>query len=354
MQLKPLKIKDLTAEIPIIQGGMGIGVGMSRLAGAVAKEGGIGLLSAAQPGYNMEHPQGDFLEITLEALGQHIQKAKDLSEGKGIVGVNIMRAARDYERYVNCCVENQVDLIISGAGLPLELPVLLKDSNTKFAPIVSSLKAAKVLFQMWDRRYGKVADMVVIEGPMAGGHLGFSQEQLLFHKHNPQAYLEEVKEIVAYVNSFKEKYGEIPVIFAGGVYDKSDIETYISLGCSGVQMATRFVATHECDASDAFKNAYVSAKKEDIQLMMSPVGLPGRALGNRFLQQLNLHQKFPIKKCVNCLSKCDVSKVPFCISNSLINAVEGDVEDSLVFVGENVHRVEKIVSVADLMKELVY
>lgn len=354
MTLKPLKIKNLTAEVPIIQGGMGIGISMSNLAGAVAKEGGIGVLSAAQAGWDQENLDGHFMETTLESLSQHIQKAKELSENHGVIGVNIMKAGKNYEKYVECCVENKVDLIISGAGLPTELPLLLKDTDTKFAPIVSSLKAAKVLFQVWDRRYQKVADMVVIEGPMAGGHLGFDKEQLKYHKEHPEEYEKEVVAIVEYIRSFEEKYGHIPVVFAGGVYDKSDIQKYIALGCDGVQMATRFVATHECDASLEFKNAYIQAKEEDVEIMDSPVGLPGRAIHNQFLEELKLRKKFPIKKCHQCLSKCTISAVPFCIAEALIEAVKGNVNQSLLFAGENVYKVDKILSVRELMLELAY
>lgn len=352
--LKPLVIKNLVAEVPIIQGGMGIGVSLSNLAGAVAKEGGVGIISAAQTGYEEESWDKNYLESTLNALGENINKARKIANGNGIIGVNIMKAARDYDKYVACCIENKVDLIISGAGLPTELPVLLKGSNTKFAPIVSSLKATELLFKMWDRRYETVADMVVIEGPKAGGHLGFNKEQLEFYKNNPENYDEEVASIVKYVRSFEEKYGKIPVVFAGGVYDKNDIKKYIDLGCDGVQMATRFVATYECDASIEFKNSYIEAKKEDVNIMDSPVGLPGRAIKNKFLTEFQNGEKFPIQKCHKCIQKCTLSSVPFCITEALIYAVKGNINKALLFAGENVYKVDKIISVHDLMKELVY
>lgn len=354
MKLQPLVIKDLTATVPIIQGGMGIGISMSNLAGAVAKEGGVGIISAAQAGYDDDNFTNAFLETTLNSLAKHIEKAREIADGNGIIGVNIMRAASGYDKYVNCCIENNVDLIISGAGLPTELPVLLKDTNTKFAPIVSSLKATKILFDMWDRRYNKIADMVVIEGPKAGGHLGFNKEQLGYYHDNASEYDNEVSQIVEYVKSFEDKYGKIPVIFAGGVYDKNDIKHYVDLGCDGVQMATRFVATFECDASLEFKNTYINAKEEDVEIMDSPVGLPGRAIKNKFLQEFKNNKKFPISKCYKCLKKCSLSNVPFCITEALVNAVSGNVNDALLFAGENVHKVDKIVSVRDLMSELVY
>lgn len=354
MILKPLKLKDIQAKIPIIQGGMGIGIGLSNLAGSVAKEGGIGIISAAHPGYQEDIGPKQYLPTTLKALTENIEKAREIAEGNGIIGVNIMRAAQDYEALVARCVENNVDLIISGAGLPMELPQLLKGSNTKFAPIVSSKKAIKVLFQMWERRYQRVSDMVVIEGPKAGGHLGFGKDQLDYYKNHSEDYDKEVLEIVNYVRSFEEKYGKIPVIFAGGVFDQNDIKHYINLGCDGVQMATRFVATFECDASFEFKNAYINAKEEDIQIMDSPVGLPGRAIKTPFLQEFQQGKEFPIKKCHQCIKKCSLTKVPFCITEALVHAVKGNVNQALLFAGENVYKVDKLVSVHDLMEELVY
>ena len=229
MKLKPLIIGDLIASVPIIQGGMGVGISLSRLAGAVAAEGGIGVISAAQPGYTDETFMENSLKANLKALAYHIKKAKEISKG-GIIGVNIMRASKNYAEYVECCVKNGADLIISGAGLPTELPMLLKDTAVKFAPIVSSLKAAKVLFKLWDRRYEKVADFVVIEGPKAGGHLGFSAEEA--QNLSLDEYDGEVKSIIEYVKSFEEKYKrKIPVVYGGGVYDRNDIDHYISLGC---------------------------------------------------------------------------------------------------------------------------
>lgn len=354
MTLKPLQLKNLQAKVPIIQGGMGIGIGLSKLAGAVAKEGGIGVISAAHPGYNQEVSTKDYLQNTLTALEENIQKARDIAEENGIIAVNIMRAAKDYDALVQCCVKEKVDLIISGAGLPLELPTLLEDSETKFAPIVSSLKAVRVLFQTWERRHGRVADMVVIEGPKAGGHLGFQKEQLDFYKTHEEDYDQEVTKIVDYVRSFEEKHGKIPVIFAGGVFDQKDIKHYVNLGCDGVQMATRFVATYECDASDAFKNAYINATQEDVFIMDSPVGLPGRAIRTEFLEEFRQGKQFPIKKCYQCIKKCSLTKVPFCITEALVHAVKGNVDQALMFAGENVYKIDKLMSVHDLMEELVY
>lgn len=349
MNLKPLVIGDLVAKYPIIQGGMGVGVSLSSLAGAVAKEGGIGIISAAQPGYLENDFSKDALGANLRALGEHIKKAKEISNG-GIIGVNIMVASRNYEDYVKCCIDNGADLIISGAGLPIELPAMLGDSKIKFAPIVSPLKAAKVLFKMWDRRYNRVADMVVIEGPKAGGHLGFTPEQL--QKGQFEDFDKEIVSIIEYVKTFEDKYGKkIPVVFGGGVYDRADIDHYLELGCDGVQMATRFVATEECDAHINFKMAYINAKKDDITIVKSPVGMPGRAIKNAYTE-LRKVEREQIKKCFRCIEHCDPATTPYCISMALIRAVEGDIDNSLVFCGENAYKVDKMTTVKEIMQEL--
>lgn len=349
MKLQPLVIGDLIAKVPIIQGGMGIGVSLSSLAGAVAKEGGIGVISAAQPGYRDADFNRDTLSANLRALGKEIKRAKEISGG-GIIGVNIMCASRDYEHFVRCCMENEADLIISGAGVPTELPGLVKGSSIKIAPIVSPPKSARVLLKLWDKKYQTTADLVVIEGPKAGGHLGFSPQEL--EKYENAGYDEEILEILEIVRGYEEKYEKhIPVVFAGGVYDRSDIDHYIGLGCDGVQMATRFVATRECDASEAFKQAYLEAKKEDIVIVKSPVGMPGRAIENQFIKDTRKARE-AVVRCNHCLKQCDPATTPYCITAALIRAVKGDVEHSLVFCGENAYRLDRIVTVKELMEEL--
>lgn len=351
MELNSLKIGDLIAKVPIIQGGMGVGVSLSSLAGAVAKEGAIGVISAAQPGY-LESDFGiDSLKANIRALGKHIKRAKSISNN-GIIGVNIMWATRNYEDYVKCAIDNGADLIISGAGLPTDLPKFTEGSNIKLAPIVSPPKSASVILKMWDRRYGRTADMVIIEGPKAGGHLGFSNDSIL--EYESKGYDKEVLEIIDIVKEYEEKYNKkIPVVFAGGVYDRNDIEHYISLGCSGVQMATRFVATEECDAHINFKMAYINSKKEDIMIVKSPVGMPGRAISNKFMEERKLTNE-KINKCYKCLKKCDMATIPYCITGALVRAVKGDVENSLVFCGENAYKLDKITTVKELIQELAY
>ena len=350
MELSSLIIGDLVAKVPIIQGGMGVGVSLSSLAGAVAREGAIGVISAAQPGYLEDDFSSNPLTANLRSLGNHIKKAKEISNN-GIFGVNIMCASKDYEEYVKCAIDNGADLIISGAGLPTDLPKLVEGYNIKIAPIVSPPKSASVILKMWDRRYGRTADMVVIEGPKAGGHLGFSNESL--EEYESKDYDKEVLEIIEIVKEYENKYNKkIPVVFAGGVFDRKDIDHYISLGCSGVQMATRFVATEECDADINFKMAYINSKKEDIVIVKSPVGLPGRAINNKFMKDKKLINE-KITKCYKCLKKCNMADIPYCITGALVRAVKGDIDNSLVFCGENAYRLNKIITVKELIKELI-
>lgn len=351
MKLKPISIGNLELKVPIIQGGMGIGVSLSSLAGAVAKEGGMGVISAAQPGFDREEWKTHPLETNLKALGEHIKKAKEIS-GNGVIGVNIMRASCDYDKYVQCCVDNGADAIISGAGLPVELPKLLESTDMKFAPIVSSLKAAKVLFTLWERRYKRVSDFVVIEGPMAGGHLGFTAEEAV--DLTREQYDIEVKKIIDYIHSYGEKIGRhIPVFFAGGVFTRADIDHYMALGADGVQMATRFVTTVECDAPMSFKQAYLNASKDDIVIVKSPVGMPGRAILNPFVK-LRQQEREKITHCFRCLEKCDPATTPYCITMALIRAVRSndEADNSLIFCGENAYRLHDLTTVKAIFDEL--
>lgn len=351
MQMKPLVIGDLTVKIPIIQGGMGVGVSRSKLAGAVAREGGMGIISTAQIGYDEPDFNKHQIESNLQAIKKHLMLAKEAALG-GIVGVNIMVATKQFERYVKAACEGGADVIISGAGLPITLPELVKGFKTKIAPIVSSVKAASVILKMWDKKYKTTADFLVIEGPLAGGHLGFSKEQL---DHIDELdYDTEIKGIIECKKEFEDKYNRpIPVIVAGGIFDQNDIKHAIDLGADGVQISTRFVVTDECDASQAYKNAYLEAKKEDIKIVISPVGMPGRAIMNPFLKGVS-EKKVAISKCFNCLEHCNPKETPYCITKALINAVEGNLKEGLIFCGENVHRLTKMTTVKEIFEELVY
>lgn len=341
-------IGNRRVRIPVVQGGMGVGISLSGLAGAVAKEGGIGIISTAQIGYRYKDYDTNPLKCNLEAISTELKRAKDIA-GDGIVGVNIMVATSDYELYVKEAVKAKADIIISGAGLPSNLPELVEGSDAMIAPIVSSVKAAKLILKLWMKKYNRLPDMMVIEGPLAGGHLGFDNEALL--DIPGLNYDEEIREIIEHVNDFAKVVGAaIPVVVAGGVYDRSDYEHYKQLGASGVQIATRFVATHECDADIRYKMAYINAQKEDVIIVKSPVGMPARALNNDFMKRVNNGERI-MGKCRNCVKTCDRCLTPYCISEALINAVKGEVDKGLIFCGANVHRVKEIVSVKSIMKE---
>ena len=350
-KLKHLQIGDLTARLPIIQGGMGVGVSLSKLAGAVAKEGGVGIISTAQIGYDEEGFEKDQAGCNRLAIRKHIQKAKEIACGNGLIGVNIMVALKHYEEHVKEAVAAGADVIISGAGLPMKLPALVSETcRTKIAPIVSSKRALQIILKRWAHRYDRTADFIVVEGPKAGGHLGFSREQLADIENLD--YDAEIKDIISCKKIYEEMFNtKIPVIVAGGIFDRQDIDHVINLGADGVQIASRFVATAECDASDAYKQAYIDARKEDIQIIQSPVGMPGRALRNDFIKNLEVARK-SVKKCYNCLEKCDPRTVPYCITKALIDAVKGDIKNGLIFCGENVDRICEMTTVHDLMEEL--
>lgn len=350
-KLKALQIGEKTANIPIVQGGMGVGISRSSLAGAVAKEGGIGVISTAQIGYDEEGFEQDQAGCNRLAIRKHLKKAKEIACENGLVGVNIMVALKHYAEHVKEAVAAGADVIISGAGLPMTLPSLVSEEcGTKIAPIVSSKRAAQLILKMWSHKYDRTADFIVIEGPKAGGHLGFSREQL--DQIDAIDYDEEIRQIIACKEEYEQRYErKIPVIVAGGIFDRKDIYHVLDLGADGVQIASRFVATKECDASEVYKQAYIDAKEEDVQIIQSPVGMPGRAIRNRLIKQVE-KAKFPVKKCYNCLEKCNPGKVPYCITKALIDAVKGDVENGLVFCGSNVGRIHEIVTVHELMQEL--
>lgn len=347
--IKPLKIGDLVAKVPVIQGGMGVGVSRSSLAAAVAKAGGVGVISGVHVGYDEDDFEKNNLNANLRALKKHIIKAKENSNG-GIIGLNLMVAMNNYEQHVKEAISAGVDLIISGAGLPTKLPSLVKGSNVKIAPIVSTVKAASVILKMWDRKDKTTADLIIVEGPTAGGHLGYSKEEL--QDIDSIDYDKELVEIIKVANAYGEKYNkEIPVVAAGGIFTGDDVLKYINLGASGVQVGTKFVGTHECDASEEYKNTYINAHKEDINLVVSPVGMPGRAIHNKFIERVSTNRP-KVTKCYNCLIPCNPKDTPYCISEALINAVKGDVDNALLFCGANAYKVDRLYSVDEVIKEL--
>lgn len=341
--MNELRIGGLCARIPVIQGGMGVGVSLSGLAGAVAAAGGVGVISTAQIGYRDpdfgRHP----IECNLKAVGEEVRKARAAADG-GIIGVNIMVVTRRYEDYVRAAAQAGADLIISGAGLPMNLPELAGDA--RIAPIVSSRKVLHVIARHWRKKYGRKPDVVVVEGPLAGGHLGFSREDIeAYTVTGEKDYDDEVKAIIELADEL-----ETPVVVAGGVYERSDMEHWLAMGAKGVQIATRFVTTRECDASDAYKQAYIDASKEDIVIVRSPVGMPGRAIHNAFLDRVGAGERF-MRGCRQCITTCRPDTAPYCITEALINAVEGNLEEGLIFCGSNACRADRIETVADIMEE---
>ena len=370
--LKPLKIGNLVAKHPVIQGGMGVGVSLSSLAGAVAKAGGIGIISTAQIGFKDQDFGKNPMAANLRAIHSELKKAREKAP-QGILGFNIMVATKEYASYVKEAVKAGADVIISGAGLPIDMPKFVaeaenenggsekKERRTMIAPIVSSVKSALVICRMWDRKYHTAPDFVVVEGPCAGGHLGFSREQLaelgadtdhVAETFDEPAYDKEIRGIIETVKSFAEKYNKhLPVITAGGIFDHKDVLHQFALGAEGIQAATRFVTTEECDADIAYKEAYINAKEEDIVIVKSPVGMPGRAIKNKFLERV-AQGPVKVERCFRCLEHCNPAETPYCITKALINAAEGKIDEALLFCGSNAYRCEKIETVPEVMAAL--
>lgn len=348
-QYQGLKIGKKYTKLPLIQGGMGIGISLGGLAGAVAAEGGAGVISAAQIGFREPDFDEEPFTANLRAIHKEVEKARALSK-EGVIGMNIMTAMNDYESYVREAVKAGVDFIVSGAGLPVDLPAYTEGSDTAIAPIVSTEKSASVILKYWDKKYKKIPDLLIVEGPKAGGHLGFTKEQLEFFTENK--YKEEIGSILRLVKTYEEKYGEkIPVILAGGIDSREKAEEAFSIGADGIQVATRFVTTKECDAASEYKEAYVKAKKEDICIVKSPVGMPGRAIHNAFLEKVERGEK-KLCKCHKCLHRCNPGEIPYCITDALIQAAEGNVEDALIFCGANAWKISEIQTVSQVVREL--
>lgn len=339
--------------IKIIQGGMGIGVSLGKLAGAVAKAGGMGVISSVNAGLHEEDFNQSPKLANQRAFQKEIRRAKKISEGNGAVAVNIMMATSSCEEMFALAVEEEVDAIISGAGLPINLPKYTKGTKTLAAPIVSSGKAAKLLCKVWDKNYQVIPDFFVVEGFEAGGHLGFKREDI---ENNRIKSLEKLlREVLEAIKPFEEKYDrKIPVYVAGGIFSGLDLAYFMGLGASGVQIATRFIATEECDASMAYKQVMIDAKEEDIMIVKSPVGMPGRALKSPLVKKVMSGTKIPPVSCNNCIKSCPKgNQTPYCISQALIDAVNGIWESGLFFCGSNVSRVKKLQSVEDLMNEIM-
>lgn len=348
--MKALNIGDLRINLPIIQGGMGIGISMSRLAAAVANEGGVGVIAAVGIGMFEKDYARDFIDANIRALKREIQTAREKTSG--VIGVNIMVALTNFSDMVKTAIAEKADIIFSGAGLPLNLPEFLtKESKTKLVPIVSSGRAAGILCKKWKDLYNYLPDAFVVEGPKAGGHLGFKREQL----DNPDYAIEKlVPEVISQVKPYEEKYNtSIPVIAAGGIYTGEDIKKMLDLGAAGVQMGTRFVTTNECDASEEFKQTYIDSTEDDMEIIKSPVGLPGRAIKNEFIEKINRGEKRPVKCPYKCLKTCDITKTPYCIFAALLNAMKGNFFNGYAFAGANAFRSTQIISVKETFEAIL-
>lgn len=361
MNVGPLKLGRKQAEVPVIQGGMGVGISLGGLAGAVAAAGGVGIISAAQIGFREPDFDTNTKEANLRALKQEFDKARAIAP-TGIIGFNIMVAMRHYEEYVKAAVKAGADIIISGAGLPTELPRIvwealesLQDSEARevtLAPIVSTDKSAKVILKYWDKKHKTMPNLIVVEGPKAGGHLGFTKDQLA--EFNDSAYDEEIRAIMETVQSYGEKYNQkIAVALAGGIDTKEQADHAFSLGADAIQVASRFVTTEECDADIRYKEAYLQADEADIVIVKSPVGMPGRAIKNAFMERVMSGEKIPHSPCHGCLHKCNPVEIPYCITDALIYAAKGETDKALLFCGANAYKAEHLETVKEVIDSLV-
>jgi NAD(P)H-dependent flavin oxidoreductase YrpB (nitropropane dioxygenase family) len=349
MKIPTLQIGNITADLPIVQGGMGVRVSLASLASAVAEEGGIGTISSIGLG-DIEASKHDYERMSREALEREIRKAKYISNGN--IAVNFMGVLSNVDDLIITAVREGIKIIVYGAGLPTKLPSLIEDSSINLVPIVSSARVAEFILRSWDKRYERIPDAIILEGPLAGGHLGFSEEQLgQSDKYSLEKLLPEILETI---KAYEDKYGKkIPVIAAGGIFDGKDIARMLNLGASGVQMATRFVCTEECDVSQEFKQIYLDAREEDIVIIKSPVGMPGRAIQNKFLDDLEIKGKLKVNCPYRCLTACKVSEARYCIAQALLNSYFGDVDHGLIFCGQNAYRIDKIVTVKELISGLL-
>lgn len=349
MKIPKLRIGSISADVPIIQGGMGVRVSLSSLAAAVADAGAVGTISSIGLG-DVEASKFEYERMSREALEREIRKAKSMTAGP--IAVNFMGVLSNVDDLITTAVREGIKIIVYGAGLPAKLPGLIEDKSVNLVPIVSSARVVELILRSWKKRYERTADALILEGPLAGGHLGFSFEQL---QHPEENSLEKLlPDVLEEVKPFEDQFGKkIPVIAGGGIFTGGDIARMLTLGASGVQMATRFVCTRECGVSQEFKQSYLDAKEEDIVIIKSPVGMPGRAIRNKFLKNLEVQKKLQIKCDYKCLSACKVSEAQYCIAQALVNSYFGDVDHGLIFCGQNAYRVDKIVTVKELISELL-
>ena len=347
--MKPFNIGDLTIPVPIVQGGMGIGISLSGLASAVANMGGVGVISTVGIGFIDGKSGTNFRVRHIDAIRAEIKKARKLTTG--ILGVNIMSVITNFSDMVRTSIEEGIDIIFSGAGLPLDLPKYLSEGiKTKLVPIVSSGRAASILIQKWKQNFNYLPDAFVVEGPKAGGHLGFKENALQDEINSLENLVSDLLEVTS---EAKEKYNkEIPVIAAGGIYTGTDMFRIMDQGASAVQLGTRFVATEECDASPDFKKAFITARDEDIQIIKSPVGMPGRTIYNNFLRETSEGKRIPASCKYNCIRSCNPKTTTYCIADALLSAYHGNLENGFAFTGSNAGRIYQITTVREIFSEL--
>ncbi len=345
--MKSFRIGDLSVALPIIQGGMGVGVSLNGLAAAVANEGGVGVISVAGLGLLYPQTKGDFQQKCIEGLKQEIRKAREKT--RGVIGVNIMVALSNFADMVRTSIQEKVDVIFAGAGLPLDLPsYLTPGSVTRLAPIVSSARAAKLICEKWDAAYNYLPDAIVVEGPKAGGHLGFKANQIDDENYSLEHLIPET---VAIADSYASRK-QIPVIAAGGISTGADIARFLELGASAVQMGSIFVPTEECDASLEFKKVYINANERDVRIIQSPVGMPGRAFDGEFIRSVAEGKQKPRACPFHCIRTCDYTKSPYCIIKALYNAAKGNMAKGYAFAGSNAYMADKIQSVKEVVERL--
>lgn len=344
-----LKIGDFQIEVPVIQGGMGVGVSLGGLAGSVAREGAMGTISMVNIGYRETDFYKNRVEANLRAFKKELEKARTIAKGKGIIATNIMAALTDYKELVKGAVKEKVDAIVVGAGLPLNLPELVGTKEILIAPIISSARGLSVIVRNWMRKYDRTPDFVVLEGKNAGGHLGFSKDEI----ENPNVELESLtRDVVKYLEDLKLTIGRrIPLFVGGSFFDGNDLKMVRSWGADGIQIGTRFIATEECDVSREFKEVVVNAKEGDITLLHSPVGMPARAINTPLIENIK-KGRIPSKRCINCLKPCDPKTTEFCISDALIASANGDIENGLFFSGSLAPRIKEITTVKKIFDEI--
>lgn len=351
-------IKGRTLPLPILQGGMGVGVSLDRLAGAVAACGGMGTISTAVGGFDEPDFSTDPRGANLRALARQVARAKELAKGAGMVAINAMVATSQYADSVRTALRAGVDAVVCGAGLPRDLPAIAREvpeSDAALAPIVSGGRAAGLICKLWDRHYRAVPDFVVLEGPLAGGHLGFTKDEAeAAQAGRPKSLSQLLGEVLEALAPFRDKYQrDIPVFVAGGIQTGGEMARYMNEGAAGAQFATRFIATEECDASDAYKQTLLSARAEDVTIVQSPVGMPGRALRSPLIRRVEAGTQPPVERCGKCLSVCDWKTAPYCISKALIAARNGDWENGLYFCGAGAGAVNALSTVREQMDQIM-